>query len=89
MDIKAEIINIKCRIRIDIVPTSGNFKAQSLRWSKLLNLRNMSGRPTTSVTKANIAAVKVILENDERLSDFLSRKGLREVDIPLLTKGSK
>ena len=55
--------------------TSDHFNAHSFRWVKALKAGKFSveddtrpGRPKTSVTKANIAAVKIVVEQDARLS---------------------
>ena len=55
--------------------TSDHFNAQVFRWVKAFKAGKFSveddtrpGRPKTSVTKANIAAVKIVVEQDARLS---------------------
>ena len=55
--------------------TSDHFNAHSFRWVKAFKARKFSveddtrpGRPKTFVTKANIAAVKIVVEQDARLS---------------------
>ena len=46
------------------------------------------GRPKTSVTKANIAAVKIVVEQDARLSvkDIASRTGISEGSVQTILK---
>ena len=65
--------------------TSDHFNAHSLRWVKDFKAGKFSveddtrpGRPKTSVTKANIAAVKIVVEEDARLSvkDIASCTGI-------------
>ena len=65
--------------------TSDHFNAHSLRWVKDFKAGKFSveddtrpGRPKTSVTKANIAAVKIVVEQDARLSvkDIASCTGI-------------
>ena len=57
------------------------------RWVKAFKAKNFSvegdtrpGRPKTSVTKANIATVKIVVEQDARLSvkDIASCTGISE-----------
>ena len=55
--------------------TSDHFNAHSFRWVKAFKAGKFSveddtrpGRPKTSVTKANVAAVKIVVEQDARLS---------------------
>ena len=55
--------------------TSDHFNAHSFRWVKAFKAGKFSveddtrpGRPKTSVTKANIAAVKIVVKQDARLS---------------------
>ena len=51
--------------------TSEHFNAHSLRWVKAFKAGKFSveddarpGRPKTSVTKANMAAVRIVVEQD-------------------------
>ena len=48
------------------------------------------GRPKTSVTKANIAAVKIVVEQDARLSvkDIASCTGISEGSVQTILKKS-
>ena len=64
-----------------------HFNARSFRWGKAFKAGKFSveddtrpGRPKTSVTKANIAAVKIVVEQDARLSvkDIASCTGISE-----------
>ena len=67
--------------------TSDHFNAHSFRWVKAFQAGKFSvendtrpGRHKTSVTKANIAAVKIVVEQDARLSvkDITSCTGISE-----------
>ena len=67
--------------------------AQFLGGLKLLKLGNWEddtrpGRPKTSVTKANIAAVKIVVEQDARLSfkDIASCTGISEGSVQTILK---
>ena len=69
--------------------------AQFLGGLKLLKLGNFSveddthpGRPKTSITKANIAAVKIVVEQDARLSvkDIASCTGISEGSVQTILK---
>ena len=67
--------------------------AQFLGGLKLLKLGNFllktrPGRPKTSVTKANIAAVKIVVEQDARLSvkDIASCTGISEGNVQTILK---
>ena len=58
-----------------VVWTSDHFNARNFRWIKAFKAGKFSveddtrpGRPKTSVTKANIAAVNIVVEQDARLS---------------------
>ena len=76
--------------------TSGDFNAHSFRWVKTLKAGKFSveddtrlGRPKTSVTKTNIIAVKIVVEQDARLSvkDIASCTGISEGSVQtILTK---
>ena len=75
--------------------TSDHFSAHSFRWVKAFKARNFSaedntcpGRPKTSVTKANIAAVKIVVEQDARLSvkDIASCTGISEGSVQTILK---
>ena len=55
--------------------TSDHFNAHSFRWVKAFKAEKFSveddtrpGRPKTSVTKANVAAVKIVVKQDAQLS---------------------
>ena len=63
------------------------FQCTHFRWVKAFKAGKFSveddtrpGRPKTSVTKANIAAVKIVVEQDARLSvkDIASCTGISE-----------
>ena len=65
------------------------------RWVKLLKLGKFSveddtrpGRPKTSVTKANIAVVKIVVEQDERLSvkEIANCTGISEGSVQTILK---
>ena len=64
------------------------------RWVKAFNGKfsveddTRPGRPKTSVTKANIAAVKIVVEQDERLSvkDIASCTGISEGSVQTILK---
>ena len=65
------------------------------RWVKALRAGKFSvegdtrpGRPTTSVTKANIAAIKIVVEQDARLSvkDIASCTGISEGSMQTILK---
>ena len=67
------------------------------RWVKAFKAEKFSvnddtrpGRPKTSVTKANIAAVKVVVEQDARLSvrDIASCTGISEGSVQIILKKS-
>ena len=75
--------------------TSDYFNAHSFRWVKAFKARKVSfeddtrpGRPKTFVTKANIAAVKIVVEQDARLSvkDIASCTGLSEGSVQTILK---
>ena len=66
---------------------TSDHNAHSVRWVKAFKAGKFSvdddtcpGRPKTSVTKANIAAVKIVVEHDARLSvkDIASCTGISE-----------
>ena len=66
------------------------------RWAKAFKARKFSvedytcpGRPKTSVTKANIAAIKIVVEQDARLSvkDIASCTGISEGSVQNSEKG--
>ena len=69
-------------------------KRTVFRWVKLLKLGNFmlkmipEGRPNTSVTQANIAAVKIVVEQDARLSvkDIASCTGISEGSVQTILK---
>ena len=67
--------------------TSDHFNAHSFRWDEAFKAGKFSveddtcpGRPKTSVTKANIAAVKIVVKQDAQLSvkDIASCSGISE-----------
>ena len=69
------------------IRTSYHFNAHRFRWVKAFKAGQFSveddtrpGRPKTSVTKANIAAVKIVVKQDARLSvkDIASFTGISE-----------
>ena len=96
MDQKTEIRSgIKCRIRlnIDTKQIFGIYGTQTIsmrtifRWVKAFKAGNFSvedgtrpGRPKSFVTKDNIAAVKIVVKQDARLSvkDIASCTGISE-----------
>ena len=70
--------------------TSDHFNAHSFRWVKAFKAGKFSveddirpERPKTSVTKVNIAAIKIVVEQDARLSvkDIASCTGIQGVCI--------
>ena len=75
--------------------TSDHFSAHSFRWVKAFKAGKFSfeddthpGRPKTSVTKANITAVKIVVEHDARLSvrDIASCTGISEGSVQTILK---
>ena len=69
--------------------------AQFFRWVKAFKAGKFSveddtlpGRPKTSVTKANIAAVKIVVEQDARISvrDIASHTGISEGSVQTILK---
>ena len=75
--------------------TSDHFNAYGFRWVKAFKTGKFSieddthpGRPKTSVTKANIAAVKIVVEKDARLSvkDIASCSGISEDSMQTILK---
>ena len=75
--------------------TSDHFNEHSFRWVKAFKAGKFSveddicpGRPKTSVTKANIAAVKIMVEQDARLSvkDIASCTGISEGSVQTILK---
>ena len=74
--------------------TSDHFNAHSFRWVKAFKAGKFSvedtrpGRPKTSITKANIAAVKIVVEQDARLSkkDIASCTGMPEGSVQTILK---
>ena len=75
--------------------TSDHFNAHSFRWVKAFKAWKFSveddtrpGRPKTSVTKANIASVKIMVEQDARLSvkDIASCIGISEGSVQIILK---
>ena len=104
MDQKTEIRSyIKCRIRLNIDSQQilnelcgiNHFNAHSFRWVKAFKAGKFSveddtrpGRPKTSVTKANIAAVKTVVKQDARLpvKDIASCTGISEGSVQKILK---
>ena len=83
---------MNCVVYMDLRPFQC---AQFLGGLKLLKLGSFSvedhtrpGRPKTSVTKANIAAVKIVVEQDARLSvkDIASCTGISEGSVQTILK---
>ena len=75
--------------------TSDHFNAHSFRWVKAFKAGKFSveddtrpGRPKTSVTKANIAVLKIVVEQDTRLSvkDIASCTGISEDSVQTILK---
>ena len=73
--------------------TSDHFNAHSFRWVKAFRAGKFSvendtrpGRPKTSVTKANIAAVKIVVEQNARLSVIASCTGIKEGSVQRILK---
>ena len=75
--------------------TSDHFNAHSFRWVKAFNAEKFSveddtrpRRPKTSGTKANIAAVKIVVEQDARLyvKDLASCTGISEGSVQTILK---
>ena len=75
--------------------TSDHFNAHSFRWVKAFKAGKFSveddtrpGRPKTSVPKANIAAVKIVVEQDAHLfvKDITSCTGISEVNVQTILK---
>ena len=95
---------IKCRIRLNIDSKQifnelcgiyRPFQCAVFRWVKAFKVGKFSvedhirpGRPKTSVTKANIAAVKIVVEQDSRLSvkDIASCTGISEGRVQTILK---
>ena len=75
--------------------TSDHFNAHSFRWVKAFKAEKLSVeddtrpvRSKTSFTKANIAAVKIVVEQDARLSvkDIASCTGISEGSVQTILK---
>ena len=75
--------------------TSDHFNAHSFRWVKVFKAGKFPveddtrpGRPKTSVTKANITAVKIVVEQDARLSvkDIANCTGISEGSVQTILK---
>ena len=101
MDQKTEIHSyIKCRIRhnecVGYVYGPQTISMRTgFRWGKAFKAGKFSGeydtrpgRPKTSVTKGNIAAVKIVVEQDARLSvkDIASCTGISEGSVQAILK---
>ena len=97
MDQKTEIRSyIKCRIRLNIDSKQiFNELCGIYRWVKAFKAWKFSveddtrpGRPKTPVTKANIAAVKIVVEQDARLSvkDIASCTGISKGSVQTILK---
>ena len=83
---------MNCVVYMDLRPFQCT---QFLRWVKAFKAGKISvedntrpGRPKTSVTKANIAAVKIVVEQDARLSvkDIASCTGISEGSVQAILK---
>ena len=72
--------------------TSDHFNAHSFRWVNAFIAGKFDdtrlGRPKASVTKANIAAVKIVIKQDARLSvkDIASCTGISEGSVQTILK---
>ena len=75
--------------------TSDHFNAHSFRWVKAFKAGKFSvedktrpGRPKTSVNKANIAVVKIVVEQDARFSvkEIASCTGISEGSVQTILK---
>ena len=75
--------------------TSDHFNAHNFRWVKTFKAGKVfvendtrPGRPKNSVTKANIAAVKIVVEQDARLSvkDIACCTGISEGSVQTILK---
>ena len=75
--------------------TSDHFNTHRFRWVKAFKAGKFSveddtrpGMPKTSVTKANIAAVKIVVDQDARLSvkDIASCTGISEGSVQTILK---
>ena len=102
MDQKTEIRSyIECRIRLNIDSKQifnelcGMYGPQTTTMRRVFKAGKFSveddtrpGRPETSVTKANIAAVKIVVEQDARLSvrDIASCTGISEGSVQTILK---
>ena len=82
---------MNCVVYMDLRP----FQCAVFRWIKAFKVRKFSveddtrpGRPKTSVTKANIAAVKIVVEQDARLfvKDIASCTGISEGSVQTILK---
>ena len=78
---------MNCVVYMDLRPFQC---AQMFRWVKAgkFSVDTRPGRPKTSVTKANIAAVKIVVEQDARLSvkDIASCTGISEGSVQIILK---
>ena len=77
------------------IRTLDHFNSHSFRWVKAFKAENFSveddtrpGRPKTSATKANIAAVKIMVEQDARLTvkDIASCTSISEGSVQTILK---
>ena len=82
---------MNCVVYMDLI----SLMRTVFRWVKAFNAGKFSdedhtrpGRPKTSVTKANIAAVKIVVEQDARLSvkDIASCIGISEGSVRTILK---
>ena len=82
---------MNCVVYMDLRP----FQCAVFRWVKafkagkfLLKMTPVPGRPKTFVTKANIAAVKIVVEQDARLSvkDIANCTGIPEGSVQTILK---
>ena len=82
---------MNCVVYMDLIP----FQCAVFRWVKAFKAGKFSveddirpGRPKTSVTKTNIATVKIVVEQDARLSvkDIASCTGISESSVQTILK---
>ena len=82
---------MNCVVYMDLRP----FQCAVFRWVKAFKAGKFSveddthsGRPKTSVTKANIAAVRIVVKQDARLSvkDIASCTGIPECSVQTILK---
>ena len=75
---------MNCVVYMDLRP----FQCTVFRWVKAFKDGKFPGRPKTSVTKANITAVKIVIEQDALLSvkDIASCTGISEGNVQTILK---